>query len=217
VTVPRLWLPFLVFAFLIFFRACHLSPRATEGDFSSTIDGPVWAYMCDVCGRSFLKEAVGMTARRAEARRSPPGTPCHRIAHLPVSRYRRGSCEVCFSRARRAAKRAAERPAHAVPPPASVLPPTERAHPPQPPATPPASTPPQFPPDAVFPRASSGAGTIFSAARLHPHAVDSAFVSPTVPPVGPHGRPSCQAFLDYLLSGGVGLQKDQEILWRLRL
>jgi len=215
VTVPRLWVPFLIFTLLICCRACHLFHRATEGDFASTFDGPVWAYVCDVCGRSFLKEAVGMTAWRAEARRSPPGTPRHRIPHLPVSRYRQGSCAACFSRSRGAAKCAAERPADAVAPSVSVFPPTERAHPPQPPATPPPSNPPQFPPDAVFPRASSGADTILSAARLHPHAVDSGSVSPTVPPVGAHGMPSCQAFLDYLLSGGVGLQEDQPILWRI--
>jgi len=138
------------------FRACHFFHRATEGDFASTFDGPVWAYMCYVSGGIFLKEAVGMTAWRAEARRSPPGTPRHRRGHLPVSMYWRGNCDACSSRVRRAAKRAADRPADAVPPPASFFPPTQRAHRPQPPMTPPPSTPPQFPPDAVFPRVSSG-------------------------------------------------------------
>jgi len=65
-----------------------------------------------------------MIAWRAEGRRSPPGTPRYRIAHLPVYRYRRGSCDLCFYRLRRMAKRAADRPADAVPPPGSVFPPT---------------------------------------------------------------------------------------------
>jgi len=110
-----------------FCRACYLHQRATERDFASTFDGPVWVYLCDVCGCLFLKEAVGMTTWRAEARRSPPGTPRHPIAHLPVSRYRRGSCGACFSRLRGEAKRAADRPADPVPPPAPVFPPTKRA------------------------------------------------------------------------------------------
>ena len=105
-------------------RACHLYHRATEGYFSSSCDGPVRAYMCDVSSGIFLTEAVGMTAWRAEAGRCPPGTPRHRTAHLPVSKYLRGNCDACSSRVRRAAKRAADRPADAVPPPGSVFPPT---------------------------------------------------------------------------------------------
>jgi len=120
-------------------RACHLYHRATEGDFSSTCDGPVRAYMCDVSSGIFLTEAVGMTAWRAEAGRCPPGTQRHRTAHLPVSKYLRGNCDACSSRVRRAVKRAVDRPADAIPPFYSVFPPTERAHRPQPPTTPPPS------------------------------------------------------------------------------
>jgi len=68
-----------------------------------------------------------MTTWRAEARRSPSGTPRHPLAHLPASIYRRGSCAACVSLLRREAKRAADRPADPVPPPAPVFPPTKRA------------------------------------------------------------------------------------------
>jgi len=137
-------------------HACHLHHRATEGVIASTLDGPAWANRCDVCGRVFLKNAVGMTAWREEAIRRRPEIQRHSIVHLPVSRYRREDCGAFSSRRRGGAKRAAEKPANSVLPPASVFPPTQRAHRPQPPMTPPPSTPPQFPSEAVFPRVSSG-------------------------------------------------------------
>ena len=157
-----------------------------------------------------------MTAWREVALQSPPGTPCLRVARLPVSRCRRGSCDACFSRQRRAAKRGfVAPPAVPIVSTTSIHPLAKRARATLPAVGHPSATSSLCPPEADCPRPSLGVDTGPAAdALLRPDA-DVGDVAPAALPAEVHPEPSCQAFLDYLLSGGVGRTQDESILWRI--